>query len=284
MPKLPVIITICNMKGGVGKSTLCTLLANYFAIRGIKVFIIDGDAQTSIAKTRIRELDEYPNETPLYDIESFMLMSKNKVFTDCLRNVLSKKPEVVLIDCPASFSGENFPKVIQNTDIVIVPFTYNKFDVEATGVFLKALEKARECWQLHSMKVYLVPNRIDGRQGTKKEFTERERIRDFFTNFGHVLPVIPMKANMTRVGTMASLDMHEDLVKQTFSILYSQIFGTEKPLRPMTLHGIQLSDRNKGRLTEPRKPQPRVKGRFVAFDDIPEEAKISNSIIQNNLD
>lgn len=43
----PVILAIQNFKGGVGKSTICSHLAQYMAMRGYRVLVIDCDSQAS---------------------------------------------------------------------------------------------------------------------------------------------------------------------------------------------------------------------------------------------
>ena len=43
----PAIISVCNFKGGVGKSTIALHLAQHFAIHGYRVLMIDCDSQAS---------------------------------------------------------------------------------------------------------------------------------------------------------------------------------------------------------------------------------------------
>lgn len=43
----PVVLAIQNFKGGVGKSTLVTHLAQFFALKGYRVCVIDADSQAS---------------------------------------------------------------------------------------------------------------------------------------------------------------------------------------------------------------------------------------------
>lgn len=43
----PLILAIQNFKGGVGKSTVVTHLAQYFALKGYRVCVIDCDSQAS---------------------------------------------------------------------------------------------------------------------------------------------------------------------------------------------------------------------------------------------
>ena len=49
-------VVFANQKGGVGKSTLCILFANYLASKGKDVCIIDTDLQKSLTTYRISML------------------------------------------------------------------------------------------------------------------------------------------------------------------------------------------------------------------------------------
>ena len=46
------IIVFANQKGGVGKTTICTLFANYLAQKNKDVLVIDADLQKSIFTQR----------------------------------------------------------------------------------------------------------------------------------------------------------------------------------------------------------------------------------------
>ena len=48
-------IVFANQKGGVGKSTLCILFANYLAAKGKDVCIIDTDLQKTILMQRRKD-------------------------------------------------------------------------------------------------------------------------------------------------------------------------------------------------------------------------------------
>ena len=43
-----IIITFANQKGGVGKTTLCAVFANYLVKKGCPVLVVDCDGQQSI--------------------------------------------------------------------------------------------------------------------------------------------------------------------------------------------------------------------------------------------
>ena len=46
------IFIFANQKGGVGKTTLCTLFANYLVAKNIPVLVIDCDGQQTIFEKR----------------------------------------------------------------------------------------------------------------------------------------------------------------------------------------------------------------------------------------
>lgn len=54
------IVIFSNIKGGVGKTTLCALLASYLAEKGYPVIAIDADLQASLYRHRQREKDVAP--------------------------------------------------------------------------------------------------------------------------------------------------------------------------------------------------------------------------------
>lgn len=63
------IIVFANQKGGVGKSTLCILLADYLAYWKKDVCIIDTDLQQSATLQREQDKQTFGEEEP-YSIQS----------------------------------------------------------------------------------------------------------------------------------------------------------------------------------------------------------------------
>ena len=47
-----IMITFANQKGGVGKTTLCTMFADYLAAKGESVLVVDFDRQQTIFSKR----------------------------------------------------------------------------------------------------------------------------------------------------------------------------------------------------------------------------------------
>ena len=56
------IIIFTNIKGGVGKTTLCGLFATFCAERGIPVVVLDADLQQSLMRHRNREKESTGKE------------------------------------------------------------------------------------------------------------------------------------------------------------------------------------------------------------------------------
>ena len=55
------IVIFSNIKGGVGKTTLCALFANHLIEHGFPSFVIDADLQASLFRHRQREKDAAPD-------------------------------------------------------------------------------------------------------------------------------------------------------------------------------------------------------------------------------
>jgi chromosome partitioning protein len=125
------VIAVINPKGGVGKSTLSTNLAGYFATRGHKVMLGDADSQhSSRAWLSLRA----PNLAPIttWEINDGHVVKPPKGTTH------------VVIDTPAGLKGARLDAILKIADKVIVPLQASMFDILATEDFLKKLAKHEE--------------------------------------------------------------------------------------------------------------------------------------------
>ncbi|MBL1488914.1 ParA family protein, partial [Klebsiella pneumoniae] len=55
-------VLFSNIKGGIGKSSLCTLFAHYLTAKGEDVAVIDADIQRTIARQRTRDKESRPDD------------------------------------------------------------------------------------------------------------------------------------------------------------------------------------------------------------------------------
>ncbi|HEX2604072.1 MAG TPA: ParA family protein [Oxalicibacterium sp.] len=122
---MPVIV-IANPKGGVGKSTIATNIAGYFASQGHKVMLGDVDVQQSSRAWLALRPPSLP-KIEAWDIEDGHIAKPPKGTTH------------IVLDTPAGFSGKRFEKVMEIADKIIVPLQASMFDILATQDFLQVL-------------------------------------------------------------------------------------------------------------------------------------------------
>ncbi|HEY0847438.1 MAG TPA: ParA family protein [Noviherbaspirillum sp.] len=121
---MPVIV-IANPKGGVGKSTIATNLAGYFAKQGNRVMLGDADVQQSSRAW----LDLRPGSLP--PISAWEINGS-----------VAKPPKGtthIVLDTPAGLSGSRLDEVRRIADKVVVPLQPSMFDILATQAFLQHL-------------------------------------------------------------------------------------------------------------------------------------------------
>ncbi len=151
---LPTSICLYNQKGGVGKTTISVMLADYFDKKGSKVLLIDLDQQANLSQTYF-DYDEIRNSNTLYNfledktplakcIKSYndnidvitadiRLSRKDNYDLDELDSIKAdfipvfKKYQVIIIDCPPSLSSmSKFGLLLSNyVFIPVVPEPYS---------------------------------------------------------------------------------------------------------------------------------------------------------------
>lgn len=143
---MPVVV-IANPKGGVGKSTLATNVAGYYASKGHAVMLGDADRQQSSRLwLGLRPAQAAPIST--WEMSGDMLAKPPRGTTH------------VVIDTPAGLNGWRFNDVMKMADKVIVPLQPSVFDIFATRTFLDELASNKYADKL---QIGLVGMRVDGR-------------------------------------------------------------------------------------------------------------------------
>jgi chromosome partitioning protein len=143
---MPVVV-VANPKGGVGKSTLSTHVAGYFASRGHAVMLGDADRQQSSRLwLGLRPPVARPIQT--WDINADLIARPPKGTTH------------VVVDTPAGLHGWRFKDVMKMADKVLVPVQPSVFDIFATRTFLDELAANKH---VDKGKIALVGMRVDAR-------------------------------------------------------------------------------------------------------------------------
>jgi len=122
---MPVIV-VANPKGGVGKTTLSTNIAGYFASRGHAVMLGDVDRQQS-ARTW---LGLRPAALPAIGT------------WDTLHDDIVRPPRGtthVVLDTPAGLHGRRLDETMKLADKVLIPLQPSIFDIHATHAFVRTL-------------------------------------------------------------------------------------------------------------------------------------------------
>ena len=164
---MPVVV-IANPKGGVGKSTLATHVAGYFAAQGHAVMLGDADRQQS---SRLWLGLRSPAARPIatWDVNADLIVKPPKGTTH------------VVLDTPGGLHGWRFKDVIKMADKIIVPLQPSVFDIFATRAFLDQLAEHRNAGK---MQVGIVGMRVDSRT------IAADKLRGFVDSLG--LPVLGM--------------------------------------------------------------------------------------------
>src|SRR6195952_2123505 len=122
---MPVIV-VANPKGGVGKSTLSTNIAGYFASQGRAVMLGDVDRQQS-ARTWLALRP--PDRAPIRAREG-------------AHDAVGRPPKGtthVVLDTPAGLHGKRLDEVMKLADKVLIPLQPSIFDIHATHDFVREL-------------------------------------------------------------------------------------------------------------------------------------------------
>jgi chromosome partitioning protein len=143
---MPVVV-VANPKGGVGKSTLATNIAGYFARQGHAVMLGDADRQQS-SRLWLGLRPDAARPIRTWDISADLIAKPPRGTTH------------VVVDTPAGLHGWRFNDVLKMADRIIVPLQPSVFDIFATRDFLDQLASNRHA---EKMQIGIVGMRVDAR-------------------------------------------------------------------------------------------------------------------------
>jgi chromosome partitioning protein len=135
---LSKVITICQQKGGTGKTTLAVHLALAFIkYHNFKVAIIDTDPQGSLGKWYIiRSEKKILNESLNFKTASLWGAQYES-------KILKKDHDVIIIDTPPKIESDARPS-IEAADLVLIPMTPSHVDFWATEAIVEIAKKANK--------------------------------------------------------------------------------------------------------------------------------------------
>ena len=111
----PIVVSIINLKGGVGKTTVAALLARYAANKGLKILAVDVDPQSNLSQALMTE-NQYKNFMKHRDSSIVELLNDYKPPSD-------KHPAPAPID-----AGQVVKQVGYNEDFHLIPSRFDFSD------------------------------------------------------------------------------------------------------------------------------------------------------------
>ncbi len=231
------IILFTNIKGGVGKTTLCSIFATYAAQQGIPVIVLDADIQQSLFRHRERDIREwkkikeeeqraqgikdpveYEPKIP-WKIQSVSTSDDEMVET--LMQRIKAIPGWVIVDCPGNINDHALKYIYQAADVAVVPYGFDTDTLDATTLFCSIFQRVSKA------KFAFIPNNIivsDERRDSVK--VQREKSVEVLGNLGLVTHTIKHAVAVKIYNTLAPLDYwQEKVVKHALDPVLDYIKG-----------------------------------------------------------
>lgn len=226
-------VAFANQKGGVGKTVLCTLFANYLYENGIPSCVIDADLQSSISYMRKENLDkeklsesEVPWTVSAFDLKcprtvnlNDFIQSVNKLMT-----TVTQLDGCVIFDTPGNLSEDGLAPVFSKVDYIVCPYFYDQNTLSSTGVFIQTLDVLRQVDPNMKAKMLFLPNAVQKGVGLKNELEMWRRIDSVFDKYGTVCPKIERKVCLQRYSTLDITTEQKNAVKESFDFIIRKIY------------------------------------------------------------
>lgn len=162
---MPVIV-VANPKGGVGKSTLSSQIAGYFASQNHRVMLGDADRQQS-SKLWLSLRPNTVRQIASWEVDRDNIVKPPKGTTH------------VVLDTPAGLRGKRLKDILKLAHKVVVPLQPSVYDIFATKDFLDELAASSHATHI---QIAIVGMRVDERTRAA------EQLRTFVKSTG--LPVL----------------------------------------------------------------------------------------------
>lgn len=144
-----MVLSIVNLKGGVGKSTVSQNMAVYFATEDVKVCIVDTDFEQQTSMKWVEQRGDRQPRVPVFAITEKALSSNLAE--------LKENYQLIIIDGTPALSTLA-SRVLLESDLVIVPITPTGFDLWSFEKFLDRYNDIKSR-RTDNLSAYIVLNR-----------------------------------------------------------------------------------------------------------------------------
>lgn len=157
-----MIISVTNLKGGVGKSTISRNIAVYFAQKGESVCVVDTDIEQQTT------LDWKSRRDEGVDLDVFALQSVENL----VKQVKSyqKEYDIIVIDGVPQLEAVT-TKMILLSDLVLIPITPSIDDLKSFERFVDRVNDAKELVE-RDIITFLLLNKFSGRNNEDLQMRE----------------------------------------------------------------------------------------------------------------
>ena len=229
-----IFVAFATQKGGIGKSTVTALAANYLHnVKGHNVAVIDCDApQHSIHGLRERETGLIGGSLYFKALacDHFRKIRKNaypviasdalNALDDAERMLAAEevKPDIVFFDMPGTLKSNGVVKTLSQMDYIFAPMSADRFVVESTLQFAVMFrDNLMTTGQAKTKGLYLFWTMVDGR--------EKNGLYDLYED---VIAEMGLPVLSTRLPD--SKKFRRDLSEERKSVFRSTIFPMDASL------------------------------------------------------
>lgn len=181
MEKLPLFISFCAQKGGIGKTTFTIFAADWFYYKGgLNVLVVDCDyPQHSIDELRnrekkvlsesnrykllmMRQFEKYPKKAfPILRCRPDNAINQTKEFIENS----GQHFDFVLFDLPGTVNSVGVIHIISQLDYIFVPMRPDRLVMQSTLNFARTISERFVCNPAANTKdLYLFWNMVDRRE------------------------------------------------------------------------------------------------------------------------
>lgn len=158
------IITVCNQKGGSGKTTLSMQLAGTLAGRRKRVLVVDADPQGTATRWAASADDAKPFPAAVVGLSA----AHEKVHREVKKFV--EDYDFIVIDCPPAADSPVPQSALLIADLALVPIIPSPLDLWASIGIRKVIENVGDINE--SLKARLVVNQCQPKTNLAKDALE----------------------------------------------------------------------------------------------------------------
>lgn len=167
-----MVISVTNLKGGVGKSTLSRNIAVYFAQQGLKSCIVDTDLEQRTTCDWLERRSEEATHVPVFPMTTVQALPKDISTHEKDGYNMIVIDGVPQLDVVAT-------RTILLSDLLLIPITPSIDDLKSFERFLTRFEEVK----IHreSIPAFVVLNKFSGRNN---EDIEMQEAISLFSEYG----------------------------------------------------------------------------------------------------